>query len=195
MSISYIPKYTNIDAIKDEIGSKVGYSNSDNRFPDDITIAGYIKNAENYIERKLSRLYVVPFTADDGDSFLDISDVGTQQAIIDACTWRSALLIMRTSFGASTGVRGEDFIEYLQQSLDDFIEVESAQNKLRQFVNPSMLGLKLNPTAAFYEIAAMPAPRTVNLGSRSDNIGIRSQRHLTNPNRSWQSYFRGRHCR
>jgi hypothetical protein len=192
MSLIYNPKYTSIDAVKQEIGAKVGYSNSDSRFPNDNLLLGYIKNAENYIERKLSRLYQTPFTADDGDTFNDISDEGTQDAIIDACTWRAAILIMRTSFGDSTGIRGESFIEYLDQNLTEFIDTQTARNKQGMFVNPPMIGLKLNPTAAFYEVAGLPPIMVAGIGVASSNIGIRSQRHLTNPNNSWQYWGNGK---
>lgn len=191
----YQPKYITLQAVKRDLDGKVQFSNDNPKYVSDNDVLNNIQSGEGWVERILSRQYIVSpqLTGVDINGndipFNEITPMSTIYDIQKLCLLKTCIFLMETEFGKSEGVRGQsyrdNYIERLKDLEHDIIGIDQISG---QYLYPPLPGLKLDPQSAFYQ-AGIPFPRVSVMGSCPvSHIGRLNQRAIqgqVNPFRNW----------
>jgi hypothetical protein len=197
----YVPKYTTLEAVKRALSGKVQFSNSNPKYMSDNDVLDNIEDAEAWIERELSRQYIIsPIGIDvDGNDipFKEIIPRSTIKAIQKLCLVETCIYIMETGFGQSEGVRGQSYIDnYMvrfEKMKHDIVGIDQISG---QYLFPPFPGLKPDPQASFYK-KGIPFPLASVVGSHPvSQLGRLNQKAIrgqVNPFRNWFFNNMGKH--
>jgi len=191
----YQPKYITLQSVKRDLDGKVQFSNDNPKYVSDNDVLNNIQSGEAWVERILSRQYVVSpqLTGVDINGndipFNQITPTSTIYDIQKLCLLKTCIFLMETEFGKGEGVRGQsyrdNYIERLNNLEHEIIGIDQISG---QYLYPPLPGLKLDPQSSFYQ-KGIPFPRVSVMGSRPvSQIGRLNQRAVqgqVNPFRNW----------
>lgn len=191
----YQPKYITLQSVKRDLDGKVQFSNDNPKYVSDNDVLNNIQSGEAWVERILSRQYVISpqLTGVDINGndipFNQITPASTIYDIQKLCLLKTCIFLMETEFGKGEGVRGQsyrdNYIERLENLEHEIVGIDQISG---QYLYPPLPGLKLDPQSAFYQ-KGIPFPRVSAMGSQPvSQIGRLNQRAIqgqVNPFRNW----------
>lgn len=191
MASLYSPKYITLEMVKQDLDGKVTFSNTNSKYLSDNEILNNIGRGEGWIERILSRQYIIDpaLMGSDGRPFIEISNSSTINDIQQLCLVKTCIFILIISFGRSEGVRGDTYLENYRELLDELErDVLGKDEKSNQYLFPPFPGLMQDPQSSFYQKGA-PFPMVSVIGVRSisqnGRLNERAIEGQINPFRNW----------
>jgi len=197
----YTPKYITLQMVKSSLDGKVTFSNTNTKYLSDNQVLDNIEDAESWVERILSRQYIInpALMGVNGEPFNEIVPPSTSKAIQKLCVLQACIYIMETEFGKSEGTRGESYLEnYIQRFERLEHDILGKDPKSDQYLFPPFPGLMLDPQSSFYQ-KGVARPMVVGVGSRpvteNGRLNERAIQGQINPFRNWFYNNMGRYGR
>ena len=191
MSSIYSPKYITLQMVKQDLDGKVTFSNTNAKYLSDNEILNNISRGEGWVERILSRQYIISpsLMGTDGQPFNEITNSSTVNNIQQLCLVKTCIYVLIVSFGRSEGVRGETYLENYRELFNELeIDTLGKDPKSNQYLFPPFPGLMLDPQASFYQKGA-PFPVASTIGrcptSANGRLNQRAVEGQINPFRNW----------
>lgn len=191
MASLYSPKYITLEMVKQDLDGKVTFSNTNSKYFSDNEILNNIGRGEAWIERILSRQYIIDpaLMGTNGEPFIEITNSSTINAIQQLCLVKTCIFILIVTFGRSEGVRGETYIDNYKNLLAELeVDTLGKDKKSNQYLFPPFPGLRQDPQSSFYQKGA-PFPLVSVVGrcptSYNGRLNDKAINGQVNPFRNW----------
>lgn len=169
-------KYISNDVVASFLESKVSFGSGDDQISE-MELNYLIKQAESKVEMELSDQYVIPFRGYDGLTYDEIPSTTTKEIISSICLYRSLYNVMKYYFGKTSNNRGQNYLDFYNDSYHDLIDPLKRKRNTGVFDVPPLEGLFINGNSQRVS-PVLPSPQVASCGV---NSLMYANTHMNNP--------------